>query len=434
MTGRAVKIAPGDWLRNMSGRVHPRSETAEAGFVDAPSVRTEIPEHGLGNDPGLTLVRRGRILFAYAVPATFRLIRFTGMSLEELRKQIDALDEQIVELLNRRAQIVVEVGKIKAASGTPIYAPDREKAVLEKVRKANRGPLLDTTIAAIYRELMSGSFALEKPLRIAFLGPDGSYSHLAAMGKFGGSVEYMAVADIRGVFEAVTRSHADFGIVPVENSTEGGVIDTLDAMIETNVQVCAEINRRIHHNLLANCAIDDVERVYSKPEVFAQCQRWLSETGLSGKTIAVASTSKAVEMAARELGSAAIGSVLAADLYNVKIVCERIEDNPHNVTRFLVIGKEMAKPTGDDKTSILFITADKPGALVDVLNAFRNENINLTFIQSRPSKKRNWEYYFFADAKGHAQDENMRRALAEAAQHCLRLNVLGSYPEAAEAE
>jgi chorismate mutase/prephenate dehydratase len=359
--------------------------------------------------------------------------RPAAMSLDELRKQIDALDEQIVQLLNQRAKIVVEIGKIKAALGTPIYAPDRERAVLDKVRKANCGPLPASTIEAIYRELMSGSFALEKPLRIAFLGPEGSYSHLAALGKFGSSVEYEAVVDIRGVFEEITRGHADFGIVPIENSTGGGVIDTLDALMDTDVKVCAEINRFIHHNLLANCPLEEIERVYSKPEVFAQCQRWLSDTQLVGKTIPVASTSKAAEMAKKEAGSGAIGSSLAGELYELKVVCENIEDNPRNMTRFFVIGKESSKPTGDDKTSVLFITADKPGALVDVLDAFRSEDVNLSFIQSRPSKKRNWEYYFFADAKGHAQDENMKRALARAKDHCLRLNVLGSYPQAQEA-
>ncbi len=354
------------------------------------------------------------------------------MALEDLRKQIDALDEQIVDLLNQRARIVIEIGKIKNAQGTPVYSPDREKAVLEKVRNANRGPLPNGTIEAIYRELMSGSFALEKPLRIAFLGPEGSYSHLAAMGKFGASVEYEAVTDIRGVFEEVMKAHADFAIVPIENSTGGGVIDTLDALVDSDVRICAEINRFIHHNLMANCPLEAIERVYSKPEVFSQCQRWLSETGLMTKTIAVASTSKAAELARSEPSAAAIGSSLAAELYGLKLVCANIEDNPHNVTRFFVIGKESAKPTGDDKTSVMFITADKPGALVDVLEAFRSENVNLSFIQSRPSKKRNWEYYFFADAKGHVQDENVRRALAKAADHCLRLNVLGSYPQAPE--
>jgi len=354
------------------------------------------------------------------------------MTLDELRKQIDAIDQELVALLNKRAQIVVEVGRIKNADGTPIYAPDREKAVFEKICKANQGPLPDKTLVAIYRELMSGSFALERPLRIAYLGPEGSYSHLAAVEKFGSSVEYEPVSNINGVFDEVARGHADFGIVPIENSVGGGVIDTLDALVETDVQICAEINRAIHHNLLANCRLEEIERVYSKPEVFAQCQRWLGETDLAGKTIAVASTSKAAELARDEPGAAAIASTLAAELYGLRVVCANIEDNPKNVTRFFVIGNEPAKLTGDDKTSVVFTTKDEPGALVSVLQAFKTDGVNMSFIQSRPSKKRNWEYYFFGDLKGHQSEAHVTQAIVSAKKHCLRLNVLGSYPRASE--
>ena len=354
------------------------------------------------------------------------------MDLDELRKQIDVIDEQLVAILNQRAEIVVQIGKLKNQGGTPVYAPDREKVVLDKIRKANRGPLPDKTLVAIYRELMSGSFALEKPLRIAYLGPQGSYSHLAAVGKFGASVEYEPVTDIRGVFEEILRERADFGIVPIENSVGGGVIDTLDALVETDVQICAEINRTIHHNLLANCSLEAVERVYSKPEVFAQCQRWLSETNLAGKTIPVASTSKAAELAREEKAAAAIGSTLAAELYRLKVICESIEDATQNVTRFFVVGEEAAQPTGDDKTSVVFTTKDEPGALVNVLAAFREGGVNMSFIQSRPSKKRNWEYYFFGDVKGHYSEAPLVDAIESARAHCLRLNVLGSYPRASE--
>lgn len=354
------------------------------------------------------------------------------MTLDELRKQIDAIDEELVAILNRRAEIVVQIGRLKNAVGTPVYAPDREKAVFDKIRKANKGPLPDKTLVAIYRELMSGSFALEKPPRIAYLGPQGSYSHLAAVGKFGASVEYEPVTDIRGVFEEVSRERADFGVVPIENSMGGGVIDTLDALVETDVQICAEINRTIHHNLLASCSLQEIDRVYSKPEVFSQCQRWLSETNLAGKTIAVASSSKAAELARDEKNAGAIGSTLAAQLYALNVVCENIEDATHNVTRFFVIGRTSARPTGDDKTSVVFTTKDEPGALVNVLAAFQQGGVNMSFIQSRPSKKRNWEYYFFGDLKGHQTDEALQVALKEAVRHCLRMNVLGSYPRASE--
>lgn len=354
------------------------------------------------------------------------------MSLDDLRKQIDDLDAKLVDLLNQRAQVVVEIGRRKNTDGTPIYAPDREKAVLDKIRAANKGPLPDRTLAAIYRELMSGSFALEKPLRIAYLGPQGSHSHAAAVGKFGSSVEYEPVTDIRGVFDEVAHEHADFGIVPIENSVGGGVIDTLDALIETDIQICAEINRAIHHNLLANCAMNKIEKVYSKPEVFAQCQKWLSETNMSGKTIGVASTSKAAELARDEQGAAALGSALAAELYGLKIVCANVEDNANNVTRFFVIGRESARSTGDDKTSLVFTTNDEPGALVDVLDKFRAAGLNMSFIESRPSKKRNWEYYFFTDVVCHHSDAAFAEAIESAKQHCLRLNLLGSYPRASE--
>jgi len=354
--------------------------------------------------------------------------------LESLRRQIDELDRQIVELLNRRAEIVVEVGRIKNAGGAPVYAPDREKQILQRIKQLNKGPLPDKTLVAIWRELMSGSFALEKPLRIAYLGPEGSFSHLAAVNKFGSSVEYEPVSDIRGVFEEVAREHADFGVVPIENSVGGGIIDTLDAFVDTDVKVCAEISKAIHHNLLANCALEQVEKVYSKPEVFHQCQRWLSRTGLMSKTHPVASTSKAAELAATEPKAAAIASTLAGELYGLKVVCANIEDNPNNVTRFFVIGRQWARPTGDDKTAIMFTTQHRAGALAEVLNVFREEGINLTFITSRPSKRRNWEYYFFVDAEGHIEEPHMAKALEKAKEHCLELHVLGSFPKAIEVE
>jgi len=354
------------------------------------------------------------------------------MTLEELRTEIDRLDKQIVALLNQRAKVVVEVGKLKAKDGSPVYAPDREQKVLDRVREANAGPLPDSALVAIYRELMSASFALEKPLRIAYLGPEGSNSHLAATGKFGASVEYQAVNDIRGVFEEVSREHVDLGVVPIENSTGGGITDTIDAFVETRVTIKAEINRAIHHNLLAKCSMEEIERLYSKPEVFSQCQQWLSETGLAGKCIAGASTSRAAEMAATEPRSAALGNTVAGEIYGLDIIRHNVEDNPNNVTRFLVIGRGPNRPTGDDKTAVTFTTAHKPGALADVLVAFKEAGTNLTFIESRPSRKRNWEYFFFAEAEGHIEEQHVTEAIERARQHCLGLHVLGSYPKAEE--
>ena len=352
--------------------------------------------------------------------------------MDTLRAQIDALDEKIVELLNQRARVVVEIGKLKQQQNAPIYAPDRERLILQKLRTLNRGPLPDRTLEAVYRELMSGSFALEKPLRIAYLGPQGTFSHAAAAKKFGASVDYVPLSDIPAVFEEIVRGHADYGLVPVENSIGGGIVDTLDAFLTSSAKICAEVLINIHHNLLAKEPWEQVRRIYSKPEVFPQCRKWLSATAKDREVIPAASTSKAAELAATEPGAAAIGATLAGEIHGLHVLFENIEDNPDNVTRFFVIGREPAKKTGDDKTAIMFTTAHKPGALAEVLDVFKENGINLTDIEKRPSKKVNWEYYFFIDAQGHMEDAAMKRAIEQAKQHCLQLTVLGSYPRATE--
>jgi len=354
------------------------------------------------------------------------------MSLEELRNQINKLDLQLVKLLNERARVVVEIGKLKNKAGKPVYSPDREKEVFATITKANKGPLPDKCLTAIWRELMSGSFALERPLRVAYLGPGGSFSHTAAMLKFGQSVEYEPLADITSIFDEVSKGHCDLGLAPIENTTGGGVIETLDALIESDVKICAEVLMAIHHSLLANCPQNQIEKIYSKPEIFTQCRNWLSATFKEAQTVAAASSAKAAQLAADEPKAAAIGSAVAAELYGLSVVCENIEDNANNITRFLVIGREDAKPTGEDKTAILFSTAHKAGALADVLDVFKKYNINLTNIESRPSKKRQWEYYFFVDFLGHRTEEQVQNGLEEAREHCLQLSILGSFPRATE--
>ena len=354
------------------------------------------------------------------------------MSLEELRKRIDELDYQLVKLLNERARVVVDIGKLKNKTDKPVYAPDREKDVFARIIKANEGPLPDKCLIAIWRELMSGSFVLERPLRIGYLGPAGSFSHNAAMLKFGQSVEYEPLADITSIFDEVSKGHCDLGLAPVENTMGGGVIETLDALIDSDVKVCAEVLMAIHHNLLGNCTLQQVEKIYSKPEVFAQCRNWLSATFKGTQTIPVASTARAAQLAAQESKAAAIGSVVAAELYGLRIICENIEDIANNVTRFLVISREDAKPTGEDKTAILFSTAHKAGALADVLDIFKRYDINLTNIESRPSRKRQWEYYFFVDFLGHRTDKHIQEGLEESRKHCLQLSILGSFPKATE--
>jgi chorismate mutase/prephenate dehydratase len=355
-----------------------------------------------------------------------------SQDLQKLRHQIDSLDAQIVNLLNDRARVVVDIGKLKQQTNAPIYAPDREKIVLEKVRTLNKGPLPDRCLEAVYRELMSGSFALEKPLRIGFLGPAGTFSHAAALRKFGSSVEYVPLADISSVFEEVVRGHIDYGLVPVENSLHGGVIDTLDAFLNSSARICAEVRITIHHYLLAREPWEKVRTIYSKPEVFSQCRNWLSAVAKDRDVQGVASTSKAAEMASQQDGVAAIGTKIAGELHGLQVLFENIEDDCENETRFLVIGREPARRTGDDKTAIMFTTAHKPGALAEVLDVFKENGINLTDIEKRPSKKVNWEYYFFIDAQSHIDDPSMKKAVEQAKQHCLQLTVLGSYPRAVE--
>lgn len=353
-------------------------------------------------------------------------------ALAPLRKRIDELDEKLVKLINERAKVVVEVGRIKKGGNSPVYVPERERQVMERIGKLNQGPLPNTCLEAIWRELMSGSFALEKPLRVGHLGPVGSFSHMAARRKFGASVEYDSLDDIQAVFEEIERGHIDYGLVPIENSAIGGVGETLDAFLNTHVRVCAEVLITIHHNLLSHSTPEQITRIYSKPEVLGQCRKWLSVQLRQTEKIPTASSSKAAEIAAKEPNSAAIGSSLASEIYKLKIQFANIEDNPHNVTRFFVIGKQSARPTGDDKTSIMFTTEHKPGTLVDVLDVIRDFGINLTHIDKRPSQRVNWEYIFFVDLVGHADEENVTAAIREASKHCLQLTVLGSYPRAVD--
>lgn len=353
-------------------------------------------------------------------------------TLGQLREEIDDLDQRIIDLLNQRAKVVVQIGHAKRNGAGPVYAPDREQAVLAKVRKNNHGPLPDSCVEAVWRELMSGSFALEKPLRIGYLGPEGSFSHMAAKRKFGASVEYGGLDSISSVFDEISRGHMDLGLVPIENSAIGGIGETLDSFLDSNLQVCAEVLINIHHNLLSNSAPEEIKCIYSKPEALAQCKKWLSHQLLSARHLAAASTSEAARMASEQKGAAAVGSALAGEVYNLKIQFANIEDNPNNTTRFFVIGKQSPKPTGDDKTSLMFAIDHKAGALTGVLDVFRDYGLNLMHIDKRPSKKINWEYCFFVDLLGHKQDKNVQKAIDQASQHCHSLTILGSFPRAQE--
>ena len=350
--------------------------------------------------------------------------------LEELRKRIDALDAEIVRLVNERARCAREIGELKRAQGAPVFVPARERAVYERVLALNAGPLPAEAFRAIYREIMSASLALERCPRVAYLGPPGTFSHKAARCKFGSSVEYHPATSFRDVFLEVSRGHADYGVVPVENSTEGGVTQAIDCFFETRLKMCSEIYVPVHHHLLARGAREAIRTIYSHPQVFGQCRQWLGANFPHAALVDCASTTLAAERAGREADAAAIGSDTAAEAYGLAILEEAIEDNPENVTRFVVIGREPAQRTGKDKTSLMFSIIDAPGALQGMLTPFSSRDINLTRIESRPSKKRAWDYYFFVDLDGHFEDPPVKAAIEELAGRCRHLEVLGSYPAA----
>lgn len=360
--------------------------------------------------------------------------------LDRLRTKIDEIDHQLVRLLNDRAKTVVQVGALKRGSGIPIYAPHREAEVLARVLGHNKGPLPDRSVEGVYKELMSGSFAIERPLRIGYLGPKGSFSHLASVKHFGTSVDFEDLHTIDGVFTEIRRRHVDYGLVPIENSIGGGIVEALDAFTEHagEVTIYAEAQIEIHHALLANCKPADVKRIHSKPEIFAQCRTWLATQYPEAELIPAASSSRAAATAAEEAKTAeaigtvpvaaAIGNPLAGKIYGLTTLFENIEDRPGNVTRFLVLSRQKARKSGDDKTSVMFNTQDKPGALVEVLQVFNEAGVNLTHIDKRPSGRENWQYTFFVDAEGHRDERVLASAIRAAAGHCKDLTVLGSYP------
>ena len=354
----------------------------------------------------------------------------TPRPLDELRVHIDDLDRQIVELLGQRAELVVEVGESKRDTDTPIYAPHRERAVLDRIQSLNRGPLSNHTLECIYRELMSGSFSLEQALRIGYLGPRGSFSHLAAVRHFGQSVEFAEFGGIDSVFRAVAGGHCNYGLVPYENSTGGSITDTLDAFQEFDVTVYAEAQIEINHCLLSNVPAERIRRIASRPQAIDQCRQWLEREFPEAEQVVTASSSLAVQSVVDTDDAAAIGSSLAGSLYGVNVLFDGVQDKPNNVTRFLVIAMQEALPTGNDKTTISFVTTHEPGALVDVLGVFRDAGINLSHIDKRPSGRENWQYMFFIDADAHREDPVMREAIERARSLCRVFNVHGAYPKA----
>lgn len=351
------------------------------------------------------------------------------MPLSEIRKKIDAIDAKLLDLLSERADLVHEVGLVKHKEGVAIYAPEREEALLQSLIKRNNGRLPEKSIRAIYREIMSASLALEKHLTIAYLGPEATWSHQAARNKFGASVHYTAQSSIAEVFNTVARGKADYGVVPIENSTEGAVNYTLDVFMDSELKICAQFLLRIENNLIAKIPREKIKRVYSHPQVFGQCRQWLRGNLPDVELVEVSSTTRAAELAAGEPDAAAIAGQMAAEVYGLNILENGIQDSANNATRFLVIGPHTCPPTGDDKTSLMFCVQDKPGALFEAISPFKKLRINMSKIESRPSKRKAWEYFFFVDVDGHAQDEKVVEALDELQKHCTFVKILGSYPK-----
>jgi chorismate mutase/prephenate dehydratase len=349
--------------------------------------------------------------------------------LEKLRKEIDEVDNKIVDLLNKRAEVVIDIAHIKRNEKAKFYSPEREREILERLITLNKGSFPNDTLKVIYREILSASLSLEEPMRVACLGPLATYTHLAALRHFGSSASFLPVESIKGVFDAVDSGKAEFGIVPIENSNEGVVSYTLDLFMDYDLKVSAEVMLEISHNLLSKSGDKTkIKKVYSNPQATAQCRRWL-ESNLPGIPIfESASTAKAAEIASQDHEAAAIASELAAKVYDLHFVEKNIGDSKHNFTRFLVISKEYPQKTGRDKTSIMFSIKDKPGALHDILSPFKKARINLTKIESRPSKRKAWEYIFFVDMEGHIDDRRVRKAIDNIKDSCLYVKILGSYP------
>ncbi len=351
------------------------------------------------------------------------------MSLQKHRQAIDRLDAEIVRLLNARTKQVLSIGELKRQTGDEIYAPHREKAVLDKVCRLNDGPITNGSLRAIYREIMSGALALEKPLTIAYLGPEATYSHQAALKRFGNSLAYSAQKTIGDVFHEVAKSRADYGVIPIENSTEGAVTPTLDLLVDSELKIVAQIILPIQHCLLTHAPrISAIKRLYVHPQTHAQCRLWIRQQLPEAEIIETSSNARSAEMAAEEKSAAAIAGLLAAEKYRLPVLEHDIQDNSANATRFVVLGRTVPPPSGADRTSLLFSITDKAGALHSALAPFRRLKINMTKIESRPSKRKAWEYYFFADVDGHSSEEKLATAVKELGRHCSFVKILGSYP------
>lgn len=352
-------------------------------------------------------------------------------SLTECRARLDELDKQLVALLNERARVSLRVGQLKAGGGGAVYVPEREAEVFRNVETANAGPLPNQAVRQFWVEIISSSRALQQPLRVGFLGPPGSFGHEAALRRFGHSDELVPLPTNTEIIAATVRREVDYGIVPVENSIDGGasgISAVLDALVDADVRASAEITLPISQNLASTTSLDAIAKVYSHPAAVAQCRAWLTRNLPRAEVVEVSSTARAVELG-REAGAAGIGSTAAAELYGVPIVARNIQDQANNYTRFLVIGPHAAGRSGRDKTAIVLAVKHKVGALHEALQVMATRGLNLTRIESRPSKRQAWEYVFFVDFQGHQDDPAVSGALDELRQHAQFVRVIGSWPE-----
>ena len=352
------------------------------------------------------------------------------MNIPEHRKVIDRLDAHIVRLLNERTKHVLAIGDMKLKAGEEIYAPHRERAVLQRICRSNEGPITDDQLCAIYREIMSSALALEKTMSIAYLGPEATFTHQAAIQKFGSSLRYVSQKTIADVFAEVSRNRADYGVVPVENTTEGVVTHTLDMFVDSDLKIVSQIVLPVQYCLAGNCRLQDIKRLYVHPQALGQCRQWVQEHLPKVEIFETSSNARSAELAAQGKVNAAITGILAAEKYGLPVLKQDIQDNAANATRFLVLGRQCSPPTGDDRTSLLVSVADKAGALHQAIAAFRRHKINMTKIESRPSKRKAWEYFFFIDCDGHMQDRKVVKAIQLLGEHCNFVKVLGSYPNA----
>ena len=387
--------------------------------------------------PSRAAGRRVRAPATPRAPASAPPAAPRGLDLEQVRVRIDAVDEQIHGLINERARLAQQVGISKSSDGRTVdfYRPEREAQVLRRAQARNQGPLRDAEVLRLFREIMSACLAQQEPLKVAFLGPEGTFTQTAVLNHFGHSVRALPLASIDEVFHEVEAASADFGVVPIENSTEGTVNHTLDRFLTSPLKICGEVELRVRHHLMgAMSALERIERVCSHPQSLGQCRQWLEEHLPGVEQVPVSSNAEGARRARDEKGSAAIAGETAAEVYGLKILAAEIEDRADNTTRFLVLGRKLFTPSGEDRTTLLVSVGhtDAPGALYRLLEPLARHRVSLTRIESRPSRRRKWDYVFFMDLEGHADEPHVAKALAALKKRASLFRVLGSYPRAVQ--